>query len=754
MFHLHGSKDMADNKIIIRNRIILAGLLVLCLLTLSVPALLYASDISDADYYGRIVVTNNGSDATNVATVGDFKTQDIIDGNYLNATANNCAIVSSAGADIPFMPGYADNVSCLWVSAIASDAITHSNYYTGNVTGGTIRYFPDAEGMTSADSATSEPSGNWTMNLSGYVDTTAGYDKNLIRKPGGIAVYVSDNYSGNVTAEIYDVPSYASPTDFSDNLSVWSSETNAYDSNNATHALCLNTAADNWTAWLELTRASTRIDRVIVYFDNVTTDNISIQCYYNDQWNETYNGTATQAAGAEYFLPVREADVTNIRVSLHNGSGSINDLDLNELWYGEIQSTTATLTGITSAEHEIEVGQNSDNGTFYLSIDGSTSSNATGVSAGKIAEYENYKTGDSSYSNIYAGVYRGQTFTPSISHFITHVGLYMNRDVGCCYDVTVNITATDGSVPIGDALTSVTFYANDYGYSPAQWREHELDSPYYLVSGTKYAIALSAGPGSDGDNKISWRWDWDDATYTGGNSTASSDYGATWTLIGVGNGGFMFYEKGFVLSGVPDTSANWTFLTNNAMPYMEYYNLTIDGDLKQSLAWNYGDTFEDLSAYGNDATPTFRTATSSANVTAELVSFVPVQQAILDDFDLTTLGSRVIGTPVTPGNLYGELVFTYFEPANVVNDLLDASSTPRALWWFPVLYISIAIIGFIVYGATRLGGANGSLFTMCVIIEICLALIGVVGICPYWPAILFPIPAAAIVISQKHFSWG
>jgi len=87
---------------------------------------------------------------------------------------------------------------------------------------------------------------------------------------------------------------------------------------------------------------------------------------------------------------------------------------------------------------------------------------------------------------------------------------------------------------------------------------------------------------------------------------------------------------------------------------------------------------------------------------------------------------------------------------------------PRALWWYPLIYFGICIIGFIIYGVTQgpTGGKSksnpldGSLLTMAIVMEVLIAVIGIMNPVPLWPAYLFPIPALAIVISRRHYSWG
>ncbi len=87
--------------------------------------------------------------------------------------------------------------------------------------------------------------------------------------------------------------------------------------------------------------------------------------------------------------------------------------------------------------------------------------------------------------------------------------------------------------------------------------------------------------------------------------------------------------------------------------------------------------------------------------------------------------------------------------------------TPKMLWWYPFIFLLIAIAGGLVYEATTARGtAEGSLLTMCIIMEAGLVLFGILGttgtgsLIPLFPALIAPIPWSAIILSRKHVGWG
>lgn len=154
----------------------LKGILVLILLLalIASPIAVLASNISGALYYGTIIVSNNSTATTNVAVNCTISTPALIAGGYLNSSANNCAVRSTSGVDVLFMPGANTSLPwCFWVPNIGTNSHLSYLLYTANSTGGEFRYFPSPTGnMTSVDNDTNfELGGNFTIEQKGWVDT-------------------------------------------------------------------------------------------------------------------------------------------------------------------------------------------------------------------------------------------------------------------------------------------------------------------------------------------------------------------------------------------------------------------------------------------------------------------------------------------------------------------------------------------------------------------------------------------------------
>ena len=169
--------------------------------------------------------------------------------------------------------------------------------------------------------------------------------------------------------------------------------------------------------------------------------------------------------------------------------------------------------------------------------------------------YENYNTGDDSFTLFYGAAWFAQSFTPSIAHKITSVKLKIKR-IGSPGTLIVGIRATDGSGhPTGADLCSGTTNADNLPLHPAayEWREITLGAGSNLDASTKYAIVARIA-GGDTNNKMMWATDITSPTYTDGVLCASLDSGGSWSS---GNDyDLLFEEYGdptFIIYPDPDT---------------------------------------------------------------------------------------------------------------------------------------------------------------------------------------------------------
>jgi hypothetical protein len=206
-----------------------------------------------------------------------------------------------------------------------------------------------------------------------------------------------------------------------------------------------------------------------------------------------------------------------------------------------------------------------------------------------------------------------------------------------------------------------------------------------------------------------------------------------------------------IISGVfpkiANTADNIIFFSG--VPYAVSAGIYVGGNHISEWTWEYGTTtLHDLIG-SNDATWTPHTTPSDADVTTSLGAFEVVMPAEAEDTFSVLDPSEVITADYTaPTQLYTDMDLSKIPAADVINSFLDISGTPRALWWFIVIYLSIAIFGLMIYGLTK------SLLTQFAVCELLFVALGIMGPIPLWNAFLFPIPAIAIILSTKHYGWG
>jgi len=186
-----------------KQRLILLSLILLIAL---MPVTAFAAGVSGALWRGTVRTINSGSTVTDVIATANINSQALIDNGYAADNLSDVAVMYGS-TDVPFMPSV--NSSYPWaffVDSISAGLNIDYSLYSGNATDGLIRYFPGDAGMTANYSETLELGDNFTIEQSGWVDTTSG--GNLIRN------YRFGTYAtgGNITSAIFDVPSSSNLT--------------------------------------------------------------------------------------------------------------------------------------------------------------------------------------------------------------------------------------------------------------------------------------------------------------------------------------------------------------------------------------------------------------------------------------------------------------------------------------------------------------------------------------------------------------
>ena len=205
---------------------------------------------------------------------------------------------------------------------------------------------------------------------------------------------------------------------------------------------------------------------------------------------------------------------------------------------------------------------------------------------------------------------------------------------------------------------------------------------------------------------------------------------------------------------VPDNVNGWVFLQNGVMPYMEYHKVTVGGVLKQHIEWEYDTTFTDLSENGNDTTPTFRTTPSNTDVSATLLSFLPVESYDPPALPGTESWELIESLPEAPANLYEELDMTFFG-TGVIQDLATAADWPIAIPVFFYAFGSALIAGLAAYRLSMGRHGKGSLLVQAVVSLVVMVYFTITGggVIPGWVLLPFGIEALAVMMFRQSYNW-
>jgi hypothetical protein len=255
-------------------------------------------------------------------------------------------------------------------------------------------------------------------------------------------------------------------------------------------------------------------------------------------------GTGTEGGGG--------AEITNTP-----DTWSAGIIGVGTSTYTAIDHFTIENTGTGAVDVTIQ-GTDLDNGgstAWDLADDGVPDTNVYGLWAGLVDDevvYEYYETGYTGSFDAQDETWLAQTFTPSVSHRITTVKLYLER-TGSPGDLTVGIRNTSGDAPTGADLCYETVDGDLLADSLA-WVEFDMGAGYDLIAGTKYAIVIRCPNGGVSD-WILWGSDASaTSTYAGGWHYESTNSGVDWS--GITYFDFYFEEWGDDYSiAVPESSA-------------------------------------------------------------------------------------------------------------------------------------------------------------------------------------------------------
>jgi hypothetical protein len=222
------------------------------------------------------------------------------------------------------------------------------------------------------------------------------------------------------------------------------------------------------------------------------------------------------------------------------------------------------------------------------------------------------------------------------------------------------------------------------------------------------------------------------------------NYNATKTNYGY-SGDTWVYST---LVTMPNSTGNYQFGSANTTPYMGEISYTQAGVLIDTWSWIYAATWPGT-VTGNIGTPSFRTASSDADVTASVSGVQGTYTAPIPT-TADTGGWAMATTPVAPGGLFVEGGTGFPLGAEVAAAATAAGDDPD-IWVFLAAFgVTVGVIIFI-YAKTHSSklGRMGSLFLAAASGELVMIYFYNVATLPGWVLIPFPVIAGALLLLRK-----
>lgn len=618
------------------------SIIILLVLLIATPVLAL-SDISNADWYSTITITNTGTAATTVTSnITGMTTASLISGGYLNATATDWAIRNTTGADAPAMAGYGTNPWCIYTGNMSASSVTNYVLYTKNVTGGLHYYFPDTTGMEVID----HPSLEIGDDGAAEITTFLGDSTTIISKTGSIDVSYNAT-SQVVTANINGVYNDTNSNNVGTSNSVPVSHPTGFSAN----------------------------DLLIVWIDVYAVDGAGIV-------------TITTPAGFTQLFQ------TNYNTNIKTFGA----------WY-------KVVTGLEADPITFSLSENC----FYsyrtaLIPDGIFTGvpvcGATATGAASSPDSPNLVSGFGAVATIW--------FANSGSiHLVTaapagYSDLLSQVQNSACTTIAYLQNSAASENPGAFASAATTWAANTVAVRIAP------------------PLSLTVSNVAIGEYDISLLLDSVNMTINVGSSSNTTALAGTF---------------------ISDTGSNWQFGGAGTI-YVESMSVDVGGVPVSAWEWEYAATFSD-SIGSNDGTPSFRTASSDADVTGIFGPLLPISEAIAPAFavgagpDFLTDNITISGTPNSV-NASGVLDF----PGKAIIDDISGI-TPKQMIYIIIASFILLAISLVVSHFLKEAGAS-SIFIKSVANIIIYGILIALHIFDWWMLIFFFIFEQSIWFAAKE----
>lgn len=819
-------------------RIALVNLIVLVSWLILPVTALATSDISAALYRGIITVTNTSTATTGVSVNWTCNTTALIDGGYINATANNCAMRTSSGTDIAFMPGRPGNPWVSWVSSIEENGINSLLLYT-NATGGKIRAFFSNSGATVADNATLELGDNFTSSKSGYVNTDYELEKFIAIKgsafntkifsDGTIVATINSTTTSNstvmagATKEYYTLSDDGSSTAYGVNWLAQSTAnlTSSYTVTSISVKMYRVNLPDTATVALRTSGGGNNLPTGANLAAGTIDANTLVTTGGDGEWYEVAISPAVAVTSGNSYAVLLYATTANATDYMRwrsdttsptysNGNTSTS-ADSGATWTAVpgtdfMFALNASASAIASGEKTVTVAANAQVWGIGVDQDPSNSfplGQSLTINAPlyhkdmQAASFTSKDDNALTISSTAAYSPNGRVYTGSENcsvpasanwNLTTNFTLELwanitsaNRDLiksvstqdwntAAANDWLVNVGGdnkfrfytkggtTAAATPditygsfvhlavtrIGTALKLYINGADQTAGAPTQ--AGTLGNTMPLQIGAAQANLDAGMVGTIGEFRV----------YNGlGMSAAQvlANYNATrWKYDGSAT--YNQYER--IGSGVPDNANAWYFAQNYSMPYFESENVTVNGTQKAHWGPEYADVLTDT-INGIVMTPSFRTTSSDADVSAAMTSFETIAQAQAPAYTLDDppdfISSNITAT--SGFNTSVNATATGFPLKNVIEAVAVGGQTPSQMAFLILfLFVSTALSISITAGFRNSNAGTGSLWIKLIALVTCYGVANAIGIIDFWMLLAFLLMSPGLALMSRDRGFG
>ncbi len=719
------------------------------ILTVIAGPIVFASDITGSKFFANILISNNGTYTTNVSVpVTSLNATILINGLYANDTVNNTALRNTSGADLAFMPGYDPllNPWIVWVPAITADGYLTELLYLADAIGGKLRYFPGAAGMLTSDNAALEFGDNFSYKTAGFFDATVA--DNIFDKPQAISI--SGDGAGNIGAVLpASDPIQITPSGYA----AWvEADLSGNIPGNATGAVIQVVSEDKDCGFRKNGSTDARIYQTYHTYVMIGVDTNGVcEIYIEDNTVDLYLIGYTDASWTF------KTDADDVSV----GPGAWTNIDVTAI-------TSVDCVGVV-----IEI-VNTDVGARQGAVRNDGSGDARTKPLNPDSHFW-FVVGVDVATEIFEGFVNNANVELYLVGYVTAGATFkvnaVNKAIGAGVwtDIDSSVAAPGATFLFFEA-SQTAGADNTFGFRP--------NGSAFAVTGivnlekANAVVPCDAGQITEGFvNGANLDFFLQGYATTGiypagvGVSVAVATGERTIELNADGVDLELMVDRG-ELTEVSDTTAfagsvqdngnDLTSFVNFITPYIEYQEIIIGGNQRQFVEWTYTVNFSDQSGNGQDAAPSFRTASSDPNVSAYMSGFAPVSEAKAPPY---VLGPTNPFLSDTSGNVTGE--FTIVPPvggfplAGVIVAISGATSTPAQLPLLIIACFAIIAASLTTSYTLRKYGSGSILVKSLVIICFLGIFIGLknFGI-DFWMLISFAIFATGLSMMSRQQGWN